>query len=46
MTIFSVVSGSSEPQKTYPFCELRVHHEVMDVLLGAGELQLSGDDGH
>lgn len=30
----------------YPFGELRVHHEVVDVLLCFGELQLPGHHGH
>lgn len=30
----------------YPFGELSVHHEIMNVLLGFGEFQLSGHDGH
>lgn len=31
---------------SYPLGELRVHHEVVDVLLRLGELQLSGHHGH
>ncbi len=30
----------------HPLGKLGVHHEVMDVLLGPGELQLPADDGH
>lgn len=30
----------------YPFGELRVHHEVVNVLLRFGELQLPGHHGH
>lgn len=31
---------------TYSFGKLRVHHEVVDVLLGAGQLQFPGHHGH
>lgn len=30
----------------YPFGELSVHHEIVNVLLRFGEFQLSGHDGH
>lgn len=31
---------------SYPLGELRVHHEVVDVFLGFGKLQLSSHHGH
>lgn len=34
------------PPSPYPLGQLRVHHEVVDVLLSFGELQLSGHHGH
>lgn len=34
------------PERTYSFGKLRVHHEVVDVLLGSGQLQLPGHHGH
>lgn len=34
------------PERTYSFGKLRVHHEVVDVLLGAGQLQFPGHHGH
>ena len=30
----------------YPFGELRVHHEVVNVFFGPSQLQFPGDDGH
>jgi len=35
-----------ELEWTYPLGELGVHHEVVDMLLSPGELQLPGDDRH
>jgi len=31
---------------TDPFSELIVHHEVVYVLLGAGQFELASEDGH
>lgn len=44
-------AGLKSPVKTwtvafYPFGELSVHHEVVNVLLCFGEFQLSGHHGH
>lgn len=32
--------------KMYSFCELSVHHEIVDVLFCPGQLHLTGYDGH
>lgn len=34
------------PMAPYPLCQLCVHHEVVDVLLSFGELQLPGHHSH
>jgi hypothetical protein len=32
--------------QAYPFCELRVHHEVVYVLFSSRQFQFSGDHSH